>query len=634
MAIFILLTFLLFFLGTTGWLQQRNVDASWRNAFVWTLVGIFLWVDVTTELLNAIHMLNFGGVVIIWSISLCVGGFWFRMHVRKIVFPKRNSLLHAKGIILLFILLTTALIAAFAFPSNWDSMTYHLARVMQWIHRESLAHYPTNINRQLSQPPLAEYAIMHLFILSPMAQLANWVQWSAYVGSIIAVSLIAKQLGYNDQTQWICALVAATIPMAILQSTSTQNDVVVSFFILCALIMVLHMIKNGIGTQHSVLFWICIVLAMLTKGTAYIFCLPLIATYFIIVMKSRNIRSIAVALISGLLITMTLLSFTWIRNLETFGSPLGPDYDLQNAPVGVTALAVNVPRNVAVHLQTPFNAINESANNVINSYEKMLIGDPEAKAYTWEYSPHTTIGFFSTHEDVAGNALHVLLLSVSVLLLLFRKKYHQQHGLKVVMYILITMFLLFCLILKWQQWHVRLHTPMLFIGSVLIGIMISGSKMGWQRMWMIFFLISALPFLLINTSRPLFWKRNIFNSKPLEMMAMNNHEIFEPYKNITNILLRDHIDTLGFISGGDSWEYPLWMAGKNNDAFMVLNLLPQNETSKLASKDRFNNTIPDALLVKRDIPNDSIYTYRGVTYTRVYAKDSFLLYELQGPQTP
>jgi hypothetical protein len=120
----------------------------------------------------------------------------------------------------------------------------------------------------------------------------------------------------------------------------------------------------------------------------------------------------------------------------------------------------------------------------------------------------------------------------------------------------------------------------------------------------------------------------------MEMMAMNNKEIYEPYKNIIGILNRDHIDTLGFISGGDSWEYPLWWAGKNNDAFAVLSLLPQNETQALIAKDPFKNTIPDALLVKREMPNDTIYTYMGNTYHQVYAKLSYRLFELQKTPSP
>ena len=44
-----------------------------------------------------------------------------------------------------------------AYPNNWDSMTYHLTRVEHWMQRQTVIHYATNNVRQVSQPPLAEY---------------------------------------------------------------------------------------------------------------------------------------------------------------------------------------------------------------------------------------------------------------------------------------------------------------------------------------------------------------------------------------------------------------------------------------------------------------------------------------------
>jgi hypothetical protein len=41
-------------------------------------------------------------------------------------------------------------------PNMYDSMTYHMSRVVHWIQNGSLAHYPTSIGRQLFLPPGAE----------------------------------------------------------------------------------------------------------------------------------------------------------------------------------------------------------------------------------------------------------------------------------------------------------------------------------------------------------------------------------------------------------------------------------------------------------------------------------------------
>jgi hypothetical protein len=55
-------------------------------------------------------------------------------------------------------------------------MSYHLARVAHWGQNHTVAFYPTHIVRQLYQPPWAEYAMLHLYILAGGDRLANLVQ--------------------------------------------------------------------------------------------------------------------------------------------------------------------------------------------------------------------------------------------------------------------------------------------------------------------------------------------------------------------------------------------------------------------------------------------------------------------------
>jgi hypothetical protein len=82
------------------------------------------------------------------------------------------------------LLLSVAVLAAIegvtavvAPPNTFDSMTYHMSRVMHWIQNGSLASYPTQIARQLYPPPGAELAILQFQILSGGDRFANLVQW-------------------------------------------------------------------------------------------------------------------------------------------------------------------------------------------------------------------------------------------------------------------------------------------------------------------------------------------------------------------------------------------------------------------------------------------------------------------------
>jgi hypothetical protein len=73
-------------------------------------------------------------------------------------------------------------------------MSYRLARIVHWIQNPSVTYYPTSYLPQLYQKPWSEFTIMHFQILSGSDRFANLAKWFSMVGSIIGVSLIAKQL--------------------------------------------------------------------------------------------------------------------------------------------------------------------------------------------------------------------------------------------------------------------------------------------------------------------------------------------------------------------------------------------------------------------------------------------------------
>jgi hypothetical protein len=183
-------------------------------------------------------------------------------------------------------LATVAVIAVTAPPNNWDSMAYHMARVMHWIQNQGIGHYPTHITRQVFMPPAAEWIILHLQLLSGGDRFANLVQWGALAGSVIGVSWIARLLGARYWGQTFAAVAAGTLPMALLQASSTQNDLAGAFWLVCGAAFGLNTLRGaGPGTPEPASgagcrWWPVAAtgtsfgLALLTKGTAYPYALP------------------------------------------------------------------------------------------------------------------------------------------------------------------------------------------------------------------------------------------------------------------------------------------------------------------------------------------------------------------------
>lgn len=206
--------------------MSRASGCSWRESILAAAVVWGLLLTIITEVLSVLGALSYPTVLASWLLcgaALAVLYLWFfkdkgRMSVSV------HSMAGAPLLVVLPIALVvsiTGLIAFVAPPNTYDSMTYHLGRVVHWVQNHSVQHYPTNIDRQLFMSPWAEFAVMHFYVLSGGDRLSNGVQWFSMLGSLTGVSLIAKQLGGSKESQMLAALIAACLPMGILQASST-----------------------------------------------------------------------------------------------------------------------------------------------------------------------------------------------------------------------------------------------------------------------------------------------------------------------------------------------------------------------------------------------------------------------------
>jgi hypothetical protein len=250
----------------------------WRSSILLAAIAWGTIVTAVVETLSLFTAVTFGWVLLAWiAINLTLVALCLKLKIAKaarldfsVQIPLHLILLLA-GIV--FIVITVGIIAIVAPPNTWDSMAYHMARVAHWIQNQTVAHYPTNYLPQLTQSPWTEFAILHLQILSGGDRFANLVQWFSMIGSLVGVSLIARELGASLSGQIFSAVFAATLPMGILQASSTKNDYAVGFWLVCLAYFILVAIGSKKIIKNSLPIGASLGLALLTKGTAYLYAL-------------------------------------------------------------------------------------------------------------------------------------------------------------------------------------------------------------------------------------------------------------------------------------------------------------------------------------------------------------------------
>ena len=194
--------------------------------------------------------------------------------------------------------------------------------------------------------PLAEFAIMHVQILTGSDFYANLVQWISFLILICLALLIARELGLSHKQQLISAMVIATLPMAILQASSTQNDLVVSSFIMSFALFILRLRRN-ISPDNLLFSALSLGLALLTKGTAILYCAAIGLSLGFVALAAHQWRFQAVAALSWVVVIALLINAGhFARNYRLYGHPLSTEIEeYRNEDYSAATLVSNILRN-------------------------------------------------------------------------------------------------------------------------------------------------------------------------------------------------------------------------------------------------------------------------------------------------
>lgn len=591
----------------------------------WTLVesAIVLGVAVVviTEVLSAMGAFRQGPIALSWSITIAVTLpiAWFH---RPCVVPPPGAQRGAErrlfaSTIVPIVVLTGAI--AFASPPNtWDSMTYHLPRVLHWLQNGDVWPFPTAEMRQLYLSPFAEYAIAHLVALTGGVELANIPQWGSYLGTIACVSLIAKLLGAGRLGQLASGAVAASTPIVIMESTSTQNDLVAALWMTVVVAVSVAIRHDRQMEPDGSRWWVAVTgglaggLAMLTKGTSFVLLAPFVVWGAVAGIRRWG-RRLILPMLASVVIATVLAGPHFLRTTSVFGSPLGPtaEHRYANESFGIAPLVSNSIRNVAVQFALP----NERANELflerpVRSLHAILGLDPDDSATSW--TPYR-VSANVNDEDHAPNPLQTI-LAVGAITIAISRRGGPRNA-----YVLslAASFLLFSAALKWQPWQTRLMLPWFVLSAPLVGVVIERFGRRSTVALIVITLVAGLPWVLFNRTRPLVPVGGIVTDAPsvltgdhAEIMFAKQPELREPYRETVKAISELDCEVVGIDLGGDAWEFPLWwMADATSDlepAFVHVN--PHRQT-----RDTRPGHPPCAVVVRSERTSD-LRHYAGREY--------------------
>lgn len=629
----------LFTIGTAISLFLKG--SGLRDSITRSYLVVFLFIVASTECLSFFGAVTSDAIHLIWAVvtlaSLAFMSFLLLHADRRATIEGRLGIFTEYGwyeafflLMISCILVATLTVALVYPPNNWDSMTYHMARVSYWIQNGSIDVYPTANDRQTHNPPLAEWAILHFQLLGHSDRFANIIQWISFIVSIVVSTLIAKEFQVSLRAQWLTAVVAATVPTAILESSSTQNDLVVTSFCMSFAYFLIRFTRT-LSAPDAVYCSLSLGLALLTKGTAYIYCCAIGLTIGLtaLVMTSQPRRlallnRLALIVIAALLLNVGHFSRTYL----VYGLKPTSQTPLLNDEISPMIIYSNLVRNAALHIGTPIDAVNTYSFRAIAFLLGNQANDPRSTLQTTAFS----IPAFSLHEDYAGNLLHLGLIVLAFLALPF-----VAISNKTTVYCyaasLLCGVVLHCILLKWQPWATRYHTTVFMLSAPFIAVVCSGIRSIQKQLFVGLacgLFAGGVPFVISNQTRSFVELTNNSIFSPggqLESYFVNRPNISADYKAAANLIVQEGVGDVGLCLGYDDYEYPLFvLVGRHASAgaprFRHVGVLDRSQI-----KDNPHLAPPAFVLATKRLDEDKVHGKGRQVVDPCLAADHVLIFD-------
>lgn len=535
--------------------------------------------------------------------------------------------------------------AIFTVPYNYDSMTYHLARVGYWMDHQSVAHYVSNIDRQIYSPVLAEYNLLHILLLSGNDTFANFLQYFSMFIAAYFIYQSAGRLGTDRTFSLFGAFVFMLMPLTISQSITTQNDLFATVFFAIFVYELIGVIKwerltlDREQLRIIVMLGLTVAFAYLAKTSvcaSMLFFMPwlLIAR----LQKRDRLPKLLGAALTALVSIVLPISETLVRTFLSSGSIMTDTAsgDIMVATKNIAYVFVNILKNFSLlitqHLWRPLNGF--VYRIAIHTGQALGVEvNHEAIAYHgFDFLHHMNMGEDMYSHDKAPSAFAaylavaagVLLMILAIRLIAGRKKETQaakeQQSLSLGFAVSAWLSLGFIMaLLRWQPWGTRLMYPALAVTTImsanLLWLFMQKNK-AWIRNGILGILIVlctvlSIPAVTYNMKPAADFIKGGCQDRLAYYFTFNQRR--SSYEELLGKAKEEGVTDIGLMISGDGYDYPLWL--------MFHESYPEGKLRHIIADKE--TTAPEAILmVERDeFALGAAYEYAGQSYICTYVNE-------------
>lgn len=567
---------LIIFAGILLYLYQLKRKKTGAEAYADTLLFLILFIYIITQLYSAFHFIEQKAILGTWIALILVLLALLLLHREKgidyykIIDAVKKKEFRKTKLVLGIICAGILLLSAKSITANWDSMTYHMPRVMHWIQNKSVAFYATNVTRQITNPPLSEYVIMHVMLLTGSDKFVCMVQGVSYVLSAGLIYVIAGKMKMGKQYAYLAAFFFLMMPPAIAEAVTTQNDLFTAFMMLLFFYYYLDFVYSpdlAISKENlllSVKLGAVTAMGYLAKSYVLIPMALFIAYLGILkILNKEKIKNILAVCIAGIVTALVSVCPFLLQSYKVYGSliPKAQTDGLLPETLSIRLLIANCYKNAAKYLSTPLiPGINGFLMKIGRGIEKIFrIDINDAAISTTEFELPDAAGAY--HHDMAANPLVLFLIFLVLIGILFkmcsRPKPETGMFACTVIGLLTT-----CTVSRYSPWQVRFFLSVSAVAIIFVCFFIERMKKEYQ--WKEYFIGFIICLGVLSGYGAVYYTNDAvaagyYGNEDGPYSYFVNNKIRGSYNDIKVYTETEGCRNIGLYMGGDSYEYPLWV---------------------------------------------------------------------------
>lgn len=599
--------YFIFILLILGWLYQLHRNAAYiADGIIDYFIKFFLgFVSIVIPI--GFFLGYFGGInqMINWGVGINILAFIYYFIFKKIspdsgfnlIISIKNSLQFTKNWWIglntfyrfifavlfgsvLFTSLVNLIVIFVTYPNEWDSMTGHLVKCAYYLQNGKISrldgttwtidYYPNSL------PTLQIFG--YLIFGEKGFKLIHYISYWAF---IFASFGIAKNICSDYTKSIFVALLAALLPTALIQATTTETDLVLTAY----LSILIYFIAGFIHKPSQLNIFLIAITAGIWMGhkVTFILIMPslLVFSMYVFVVAGRKILShLKLFLFTlGISIGIYVLPTGYIGNIlhektYTLGSLSAPQEVMNwhgvekytgKEKIQNTLLNIGRYGSDFIHLDGLRNISTGQAIDAALRYypDKITRKLDLAQDRFWVVAPFDSKFIFFKERPYWGVISFGLLLPIIIGLILniFRKiKSHKIYYF--LLLAAVVHFLSLCYSAPYDPIKARYFMNMIVWCLPILTFAIRENMSFLYKFYLtaIVLLIGVSAFLTVSgrSLYPIFGEQNIFNLSRMEQLTITRPEIQKAYQQFDELVPGNAIVALGTQQEHEDFEYPLW----------------------------------------------------------------------------